>query len=150
MKFIVSEAHGYDAEQISAENVIGYLSDHYPYIIKNSKEFYIRKAENTCISGIKINTEIQISDKSNIENLYTGDGLYAVLHGNFTGDYSHYKEILLSWLRDNRLSYDKDDIFAIYDAKTSYDNPKIKIYCVIKSIPKTINLVNCNLKNEIN
>lgn len=132
--FLVSSASGAKAEQTSAKAVIGYLSEHYPYIIKNTKEFYIQKDANKCTSGVKINNDICISDDSSLINICTSKGLYVVLHSNFLGDYWNYRDILLSWISENGLYAQKEDAFAIFDANESYDNPKMKMYCKLNSI----------------
>lgn len=41
-------------------------------------------------------------------------------------------DLLLSMARDNGMVADKKGIFAVYDAKVSFDNLSIKMYCPVK------------------
>lgn len=132
MRFLVSKAKGLNAEQITSQSVVDYLSKNYAHIIRTSKEFYIQEGINTFTCGIRVNVEIPVPEEKNIQNLCPDEGLYAVLHSNVMGDYCHYRDMLISWLHDNGMTADENSVFAVYDAKESFDNPKIRIYCPIK------------------
>lgn len=130
--FIITKAKGYNAEKIASKTVIDYLSKHYPYIVKTSKEFFLHKGIYSCVCGVKINSELRIIDNDNVENMTTGKGNYLMLTSNVMGDYDRYADLLLSFASDNGMTADKRNIFAIYDAKESFDNPKIRMYCPVQ------------------
>ncbi len=134
MQFIVSRAKGVNAEQIAAKKVIGYLAEQYPYVIKSSKEFYLQSDRNTCTCGVKLNSGLRISEEENIHTICHEEGWYAVLYSGVLGDYFNYRELLLSWLRDNGITVNEDMAYAVYDVTDSYDNPRMKLYCKVDPI----------------
>ncbi|HBL84372.1 MAG: hypothetical protein A2Y17_04910 [Clostridiales bacterium GWF2_38_85] len=129
--FIITKAKGYNAEKIASKTVIDYLSENYPYIVKTSKEFYLRKEIYSCVCGVKINSELRIKDVDNVENMTTNKGSYLMLTSSVMGDYDRYANLLLSFAHDNGMIADKRDIFSVYDAKESFENPKIRMYCPV-------------------
>lgn len=132
LRFVVSKAKGYDAEKIASKTVMDYLSAHYPYIVKMTKEFYLYKEMNTCVCGVRTYSELQNPDSENVENFVMEDGNYLVLDSSVTGDYERYADMLLTFAQDNGMIAERKNIFAVYDVKDSYDNPKIRMYCKIK------------------
>ena len=134
LHFIIAKAKGYNAEKIASKTVIDYLSEHYPYIVKTSKEFYLHKEIYSCVCGVKVNSELKLVGMTapghplNVENLATDNGSYLVLTSSVMGDYECYADLLLSFAHDNGMTADKRKIFAVYDAKESFDKPKIKMY----------------------
>lgn len=133
LRFIVSQSRGHDAEKIASQTVIDYLTAHYPYIVRASKEFYLCKESDSYICGVRIKSELLIDGGGNIECVTTDHSDYLVLESSVTGDYDRYTCILLNFARDNGINANKQGIFAVYDAKESFDNPKIKMYCPIIS-----------------
>lgn len=131
LSFAVARAKGYNAEKIASKMVIDYLLEHYPYIVKTSKEFYLHKEVNSYVCGIKINSKLWLEDDKNIENITADTGSYLVLTSRVMGNYDQYADLLLSFALNNGMSADKKKIFAIYDAKESFKNPKIQMYCPI-------------------
>jgi len=149
--FITAKAGGHNAEKAASKTVIDYLSEHYPYIVKTSKEFYLSKTSHggpkacSCVCGVKVNSELRIRDDDNVscgavENLTIDKGSYLMLESSVMGDYDRYAELLLSFARDNGMATDgaggKGKIFAVYDARESFDNPKIRMYLQIKKSGK--------------
>lgn len=132
MWFLVSKAKGCNAEQIASKAVIDYLSAQYPCIIKTSREFYIQKSINACTCGVKVDSELRITDDEHIQNIYLKEALYLVLYSSVMGDYDKYCDILLAFTDNNGMIADREDIFAVYDVKDSYENPLIKVYCPVK------------------
>ena len=132
LRFIVSQASGIFAEKIASQTVIDYLTAHYPYIVKASKEFYLRKESDSYICGIRAKSELRITVDDNIESVATDHNDYLVLESSVTGEYDRYAGMLLTFARDNGINAIKQGIFAVYDARESFDNPKIKMYCPIK------------------
>jgi len=137
LHFIIAKAKGYNAEKIASKTVIDYLSEYYPYIVKTSKEFYLHKEIYSCVCGVKVNSELRLKDDANVENVATSKGSYLMLTSNVMGDYDRYADLLLSFAHDNGMTIaaagrNKRKIFAVYDAKESFDKPKIKMYCPIK------------------
>ena len=43
MRFLVSAQTGVNAEETASRHVVRYLSEYYPYIIKNTKNFYMKQ-----------------------------------------------------------------------------------------------------------
>lgn len=132
LRFIVSEVKGRNAEKIASQAVIDFLLKHYPYIIRASKEFYLRKEINNYICGVRIKSELRVDDAENIECLTTNRDNYLVLESNVMGDYDRYADMILSFARDNGMTADENGLFAMYDATESFDNPRIKMYCPVK------------------
>lgn len=132
LRFIVSKAKGYNAEKIASKTVVEYLTAHYPYIVKNSKEMYVRKDINTYECGIRIDSDVKIAGNANIENIKTDDDDYLILESNVTGDYNRYADLLFSFAKNNGMETDEKEIFAVYDAAESFENLKIKMYCPVR------------------
>ena len=132
--FTVSEAKGYDAEKTASKTVIDYLTVRYPYLVKTSKEFYLAKSINSYsyVCGVRVNPELWIAGGKNIKNISTAQDNYLVLESNVMGDYDRYAGLLLAFARDNGMTADQNGIFAVYDAKESFENLKIKMYCPVK------------------
>lgn len=140
MKFIVSEVCGIDAERISSERVIGYLKDRYPYMIKNSKQFYVCKYGQTFTNGIRITEDLRPDENEQVHILRTPDCLYAVLSCGTGSDYSTYGEVLINWVKENGLwpgsnrVDSSDSVFAVYDVTSGYELPQVKLYCPVKMV----------------
>jgi len=132
LHFIAAKDKGYNAEKIASQTVVDYLMVHYPYIVKTSRELYLRKELNSYVCGIRINSELPLMGNENIMRITTDQNNYLVLVSTVMGDYDRYADLLLSFARDNGMIADKKGIFAVYDAKISYDNLSIKLYCPIK------------------
>ena len=54
--FITAKVKGYNAEKIASQTVMDYLTVHYPYLVKASRELYLSKDANTCICGVGIHS----------------------------------------------------------------------------------------------
>jgi AraC-like DNA-binding protein/effector-binding domain-containing protein len=132
LRFITAKAEGYDAEKLASKKVIDYLSANYPYIVKTSRELYLRKESDAYVCGVRISPEMKTEDAADTEIIITGENNYLMLESRVMGDYDRYAGILLSFARDNGMDADKNGLFAVYDAKDSFDNLKIKIYCPVK------------------
>jgi len=135
LSFIVSRANGYNAERTASKTVIDYLNANHPYIVKTSKEFYVKKSANSYVCGVRVvNTDMRFEngDAENVELIAMCQNKYLVLESGVMGDYDRYAELLLSFALDNNIAADINGIFAVYDARKSFDNLKIKMYCPIK------------------
>jgi AraC-like DNA-binding protein len=132
LHFIVSEAKGFNAEKIASRTVIDWLTTYYPYIVRTSKEFYLRKETDSYICGVCVKSELQITNAENIKSIDTDKNNYLVLESPVSGDYDRYADMLLIFARDNGMTADKTGIFAVYDATESFDNPRIKMYYPVK------------------
>lgn len=130
--FITAKAKGYNAEKIASKTVVDYLSAHYPYIVKSSKELYLRKESNFYVCGVRVNSELRLVEDENITVITTDQNNYLVLVSSVMGDYDRYADMLLSFVRDNGMDADRKGIFAVYSAKESFDKLSIKIYCPVK------------------
>lgn len=109
------------------------MSAYYPQIVKTSRELYLHKGTNCFVCGVRVHSELRIADTETIECITTNHSKYLVLESSVMGDYDRYAELLLSFARDNGMVGGKEGIFAVYDAKESYDRLGIKMYCPIKS-----------------
>lgn len=132
LHFIISKAKGHNAEKTASQAVIDYLIANYPYVVRTSSEFYLRKELSTYTCGIRVKSDLRINSSENIDSIVTDQDNYLVLESSVIGDYDRYADMLLFFARDTGMTADKNGIFAVYDAKDSYDNPKIKMYCPIK------------------
>lgn len=132
LHFIVAKAKGYNAERIASQTAVDYLAAHYPYIINKSKDLYLRKDMNSYICGICIDTELQPLKDENVFSITMEQNNYLMLESSVIGDYDWYADMLLSFARDNGMTADKKDIFAVYDAKVSFDILSLKMYCSVK------------------
>lgn len=130
--FIAAGAKGYDAEKTASATVIDYLTAHCASILKTSKQFYVHRSISFCVCGVEVNTELQIAEDENVVNIVTDDSDYLVLESSVMGDYNRYADLILSFARDNGMKANREEIFAVYDAKESFENPKIKMYCRVK------------------
>lgn len=74
---------------------------------------------------------MQISEDNNIQNICPDEGLYLILHSSVMGDYYKYCDMIFAFADNNGMVADRKNIFAVYDAKESCDNPKIKMYCKV-------------------
>jgi predicted transcriptional regulator YdeE len=132
LQFITAKAKGYNAEEIASQTVIDYLTAYYPYIINTSKEIYLRKETDTYICGVKVSPKLQLVNDENVVNITTAHNNYLMLESSVMGDYDRYAELLYSFSKDNGMDADRKKIFAVYDAKESLHNLKIKMYCPVK------------------
>ena len=132
LRFIISKASGYNAEKIASQTVIDWLTTHYPYMIRASKKFYLRKEADSYICGVGVKSKLQITDAKNIKSVDTDQNNYLMLESSVVGDYGRYADMLMNFARDNGMTADKKGVFAVYDAKESFDNPRIKLYCPVK------------------
>ena len=130
--FIVAKAKGYNAEKIASKTVVDYLTTQYPYLVKSSKEFYLHKADNACVCGVRVNSELQAVAEKTIVNIHTDQKKYLVLESSVMGDYDRHADMLQSFARENGMAADSKGIFAVYHAKESFDNLSIKMYCPVK------------------
>lgn len=132
LRFIVAKAEGFKAEKMASKAVIDYLTAYYPYIIETINDLYVHKEGKSCVCGIRIHSELRLIDDKNIRTIATIQNNYLVLESNVMGDYDRYADMLFSFARDHGMDADKKGIFAVYDARASFDNLKIKMYCPIK------------------
>lgn len=135
LHFLVSRAQGYYAERDASRRVIEYISAHHPYSMKISREFFIQKSNGyTCTCGVRIGSPVDV-DRIHDTDIcgYSTEGLqYLVLESSVMGDYDRMAELLMCFADNNHFDVDAYDLFAVYDAKRSYDNPKIRMYCGVK------------------
>jgi predicted transcriptional regulator YdeE len=103
MKFLISRKTGLKAEERAAKSIMEFLKNNYPYILNNTKEFYICSDKNNyeyeC--GILLNTEIKIPEDSDIEIIRYSKGVYATQKIRCCGDYTQCRDRLCSWVSDN-------------------------------------------------
>ena len=136
LRFIVANAKGYNAEEAASKTMTGYLAAIYPHILNASKELYVQKGTYSYACGARVTPEHKFAKSKNIEVITTTESDYLVLESNVMGDYDRYADILFSLAQDNGMSADKKHIFAVYDTRDGFTNPKIKMYCPVKFCTK--------------
>ena len=62
LRFIIAKAKGYNAERIASKTVIDYLTTHFPYMIKSTKEMYLHKNGSIYTCGVRVNFEPKADD----------------------------------------------------------------------------------------
>jgi len=129
MCFLVSSCEGFNAEKNASRAVVEYLSENYPYVIKNAKNFYLRQDGDCYTCGVQIDTDIKTADNLHIIDYKSSS--FAVLKINGIGDFLHLEGLLDTWLGENGFVKIRD-IFAVYSAENSYEHPQMKIYCPIE------------------
>lgn len=134
LQFIVSKARGINSEQTASKSVISFLSAHYPYILKSSKEFYLNKGFGSHTCGVRTTAKLRIGDGENAANLFISDGFYLLLNSNVMGDYDKYSDMLLTFAENNGMTADRYGIFAVYNVSDGYEAPKIQVYCPVKMV----------------
>lgn len=132
MMFLVSRNKGVNAEENASKTVLEFLSDHYPYLVKTAKSFYVARngMEYTC--GVKLEKNLHIPQDSNVEIVHISSGNYAILEGDCCGDSSVYETFLLSWIKDNGFNSNDAAIFTIYETDESFEEENINTKVCIK------------------
>ncbi len=129
MCFLVSSCVGYNAEKNASRVVIDYLSQHDPYILRNSKAFYVEQENDRFTCGVMVNPELAVNDNRvsvvNFENQ-----TFAVMYLTGISDFCRSRQLLLNWLSENNFTPD-GKAFAVYDTSLSYENPTMKVFCPI-------------------
>ncbi|MDF2685786.1 MAG: hypothetical protein K0S55_967 [Clostridia bacterium] len=152
MKFLISKKNGFKAEERAAKSIMEFLKNNYPYILNDTKEFYIcfdkNNYEYEC--GIILNNEIKIPDDSDVEIIRYNKGIYATQKIRCCGDYSQYRDQLCSWVSDNAGNNNPNEknkhtlrnskCFAVYKIDNNFEaeNIDMKLY-----LPLTVK----NVKN---
>ena len=72
---------------IASKTVIDYLTAQYPYVVKASKEFYLRKEMDSYICGVRVKSELRIANNENIKSVATDQNNYLMLESSVVGDY---------------------------------------------------------------
>lgn len=130
MRFLVSSRSGFNAEKEASRDVVEYLSENYPYIIKNTKEFYYQQKNDCFTCGVKINTDLNTRGEVNIKNYEKQ--CFAVMYLSGIGDYARSAKMLMDWILENNFKASGEP-FAVYDIDKSYENPQMKLYCTIEN-----------------
>ena len=136
LRFITAKAKGYNAEKTASQTVVGYITKHYPHIVKSSKELYVRKDVNSYVCGVRINLDLQLAVSENITSVTTEHNNYLILESRVMGDYDRYADMLISFARDNNMDAGPKEIFAVYNTENGVDNVSIKMYCPVKIVIK--------------
>lgn len=132
LHFIVARAQGCNAEKTASQAVIDHFTAYYPELIKTSNELYQHKGANSYTCGIRVNSELRVMADERVRSIATDQSNYLVLESSVMGDYDRYADVLFSFSRDNGMNADVKGIFAVYDAKESFDNLKIRMYCPVR------------------
>lgn len=134
--FIICKQNGINAEHKASEKVINYISEHYPLIISNARNFYVCAYDNTYECGIECDSEFKLTSDSGLEVLHISKGEYAVLADECLGDIRVGAAKIEDWLRNNSITHENKPVFAVYetpDGKYNTDNIKLKLYKLLKN-----------------
>lgn len=131
--YITASSNGTDAEKSASNTVVDFIADHYPFLLKTQKEFYISRSGDLCTCGIKIYGTMSIKDTQTARTLTVPKGLYAVLEGSCYGSGNEYEQVLLAWLRDNGFEA-AGTTFSVYDTSkgTGQNDITVKSQVMIK------------------
>lgn len=132
LHFFAVEGKGDNAEKTASAAIMEYLKINYPYMLAATRELYLQKRVTSCICGVKVSSRLPAVKDKNIINIDVGKGHYLVLESNVMGDYDAYADIILNFAAKNGICVDKNEIFAVYEARENYKKLKIKMYCPIK------------------
>jgi len=131
LTFIVAKANGYNAETAASKIVLDYLTKHHPQM--PLKKFYVQKEAGAYFCGVQLKATIPFHTTSSIVQIFsTNQPNYLVLESSVMGDYDRYDDLITAFSDNNDLKINRNELFAVYDASVSFDNPKIKIYCPVK------------------
>ena len=133
LRFIIAKAAGYNAEKSASEMVFNYMKANYLETAMDSKEFYLQKDMNCCVCGIKTDTGRQYIEDINIMDIAADKPDYLVLESDVAGNYDLYADMMIAFARDNSINIVESEIFAVYNAKDSFNNLKIKMYCPLRN-----------------
>jgi hypothetical protein len=112
------------------------MKTNHPHIVHSSKDLFFRKTANEYTCGIRITSVLQILENKNIMKTTTAHNHYLVLESSVMGDYDRYAEMMFSFIRDNGMSADTTDIFAVYNAERGFNKLSVKIFCPVKIVIK--------------
>ncbi len=132
MRFFVCSCDEQNAERDASRAVIDYLSRYHPYIVANAKEFYLEQNTERFTCGLRITTDLTVTEPS-FRILDFERQTFAMLYFNGISDFGRSKDMLLNWLHANNLS-PIGSPFAVYDASTSFQTPKMRLFCPISSL----------------
>ena len=104
----------------------------FPNLLGRAKNTALYLYANSYICGVRVDSELQPKEDDNVFCINTEQNNYLVLESNVMGDYDRYADMLLTFAWGNGMAADKKDIFAVYNAKISFDNLSLKMYCPVK------------------
>jgi AraC-like DNA-binding protein/DNA gyrase inhibitor GyrI len=134
MQFIVAEGRGKEAEKRASRIIKSYLARINPDFIKSISDFFIQEAYDKVICGIKVNSTDKCFDGmgSLVKKRIVPEGTYLSLNGEKAAEYGNYKEVLISFAKNNGINLDTDSIFGVYVTDYGFQNPRLSLYGRIK------------------
>ena len=112
--FITASKDGASAEKSASDAVVDFIAEHYPYLLRKQKEFYVSKNGGLCTCGMSVDGCIRIPDDT-LQMLTVSKGLYAVLEGSCYGSGKRVmNRFYLGWLRDSGFKITGAP-FSVYD-----------------------------------
>ncbi len=129
--FVAAAKAGINAEKSASNMVAEFIADHYPFLLKSQKEFYVSKIGSCYTCGMHIKSPINIPAGKSVEIRSIPKGLYAVLEGSCYGSGNEYEQVLLKWLQDH--GFEAEGIpFSIYDISKGSSQKEIIVKSQIK------------------
>lgn len=132
--FIAASREGEDSEKSASNSVVDYITEHYPFLLKTQKEFYISGNNSRRICGMSIINGLNIPENNIVQTLVIPKGLYAVLEESCYGSGNGYEQVLLGWLHDNGFEIIGVP-FSVYDISkgTKQNEIAVKSQVMIKN-----------------
>ena len=128
MTFLVAAQKGMGAEMRASRVILDYLSKRYPYVVRSARHFFVQHQNDICTCGVRVPRDIQAHAPAAVRR--TGSQPCATLYSRTIGDYHRYRQLLLSWLYENRIA-PSGDVYVVYDTTDGFANPKMRLSCPI-------------------
>jgi len=125
LHFVVASAK---TEKAASRAVVDYLSAKYPHVVQNASEFYLQQNSDGYTCGLRIAAPLEA------HTLTPKPGHYLVLHSPSMGDYDALCDRLLVFAAGNNMIAQRENCFAVYNARGGYKNLGMKLYCHVNIV----------------
>lgn len=124
-----------DKKVIQDEEVIDFLQERYPLLIRNTQRFYVCTYNDVYECGVECGDGFKLPNDSGLEIMRIPAGRYAVLSDDRLGDLRMGSTKIDLWLTNNSITHENVSVFAVYETLNGkYDNEHIhmKLYKRLK------------------
>ncbi len=147
MVFVIARKSGRAAERRASEQVMTFLREQHPLLIRNARKFYVCAYDDSCACGVECAGALTectsalaecagaltectgafaLPKGSGLELIHLPAGRYAVLPDDCLGDIRVGTAKLDLWLQNNSIAHANEPVFAVYESLNgSYDNENI-------------------------
>jgi len=122
LRFVTATAR---TEQAAARALMDFLKARHPRIVRGASKFYVQQNQRGYTCGVQADAALEE------HTLTLRPGHYLVLHSTVMGEYGALCERLLAFAGSNGMEARREDCFAVYDARGSYENLGMKMYCEV-------------------